>query len=973
MLRASAESVLFTSIYGGCTAGQLGSDDNNHFEADHITPAVASIIDIDGVKILLDCGLDFNAPPSKVGWYLSQLTAHLPTVDCVLLSSPEALYCGALPFVLKHVRRGVPVVAPSALCKTATHNVLGRFMARYANEAEFPVRGHTGTTTIYTMTNDDIFNAFRAVKEPYGNRTVLRRLHDQGASSFYRRRTPDDGTSAGGLINASDFEGIYEGEDAAQDADDHQREQEDQLSSIVAEPIGNYRIVGGYMWRLMYQTDDILYCPDYSLHPSSLLRRTAMPTRSTMVILGMPPSGYAEGKSVTQAGASSHRSLFDEHMPNLLRSVVDTFRREKDVLMPVTLSGRGLEMLMLIKQALQEKGVTSYSIVMVHYQAKELLARLKTMTSLLLDTLVYDSNDVFADVQTCKSLEELSKIPSPRLILADGLDLDDNLAPELLLGFLGGNGNLIVAVDDCPTSASAKGGAETNLQRLVRAAKSSNFSNSSFTWQYLRRAKLNTVELEQFYLAQERANELREQQQAELEIESRRTATVAYQEDMREGVTDANNWDSDDDDDASASIAGGRAAVTTTSSTGGLLPSGLYLPEKTAKTLSLALAKQSAAAASKGSGGAFCGIVFPQLDAYTSLATYLATPNPTNEDRGYGIPLSAAEISHLRRAAPHRIINDDAPLDLVLSVNDAQIEANIPCKVVWETASCNRVQATVITFPWLLYEGTLDAATIKQLLLSQLAGTVKKIVPLAATTDDVRALAAFCIEESSSFRAVASAQRVSARKDTTTTSADDGGSPQQHQLVVQLERNIPAQLAVAVFAFTVDLDPRFASYLQSSLRPVRETRSAGYWEVGHVNGVLGSRSEFVSDENVEPDAVSRKRRRTEGLGGVPVLTFPHGSTARSQSVGGKQNVEDVDDEVPLGSVYVGSLELPVVRDKLRQQLRQRVDVVRGLLTLEEAGACVRRSPSGDVTLSCIVGASMFEIREAIYAQYQHNL
>ncbi|CUG89661.1 cleavage and polyadenylation specificity, putative [Bodo saltans] len=946
MLRASAESVLFTSLYGGCSTTHSSST------AELTTPAVASVIDIDGVRILLDCGLDFNAPPQQVGWYLSQLAAQLPTIDCVLLSSPEALYCGALPFVIQHIRRGVPVVAPGPLCKTATHNVLGRFMARYANEAEFPVQGHAGITN-YRMTNDDIFNAFRAVKEPYGNRTVLRRLNDHGAMASFRRRTSDEPAAAGGLISASDFEGIYEGEDAAQDADEQQREQEDQLSSIVAEPIGNYRIIGGYMWRLMYQTDDILYCPDYSLHPSSLLRRTAMPTRSTMVILGMP-SGYAETKS--SSSSASHRSLFDEHMPNLLRSVVDTFRREKDVLMPVTLSGRGLEMLMLFKQSLQEKGVTSYNIVMVHYQAKELLARLKTMTSLLLDNLVYDSNDVFAEVQTCKSLDELKKIPSPRLILADGLDLDDNIAPELLLSFLGSSGNLIIAVDT-PTNGNA-GDEGTNLQRLVRASKLNNFANSSFTWQYLRRAKLNTVELENFYLAQERAIELREQQQAERDAELRRTA-VAYQEDMREGVTDVQNWDSDDDD-ATAPSNGGAGVKQLPAPDAAValqLPRGLYLPENTAKALRHALSKQTT--------GSSCGIVFPQLDTFTSLATYLATPNPTNEDRGYGIPLTPAEISHLRRAAPHRTINDDAPLDLVLSVNDAQIDANIPCKVVWETASCPRVQANVFVLPWMLYEGTLDVATIKQLLLSQLAGTVKKIVPLGATTSDVRTLTAFCNEESSSFRAVASAQRANTKKDVVT--ADE---QQKSQLVIQLVPNVPVQLAVAVFAFTVDLDPRFASHLQASLRPVRETRSAGYWEVGHVNGVLDSRSEFSSNNDSDSGSAARKRRRLEGLG-TPVLTFPH-ATASNESDAGETEIETFD-EVPLGSVYVGSLELPVIRDKLRQQLRQRVDVVRGLLTLEEAGACVRRSPSGDVTLSCVVGASMFEIREAIYAQYQHNL
>lgn len=967
MLRASAESVLFTNIYGGCHNGG--------------NKPISSILEIDGVRVLLDCGLDFNATPAAAGLCLTALLPHLPTVDCVLLSSPDAAFCGALPFVLKHARRGVPIIAPSALSKIATHNVLGRFMSRYANEAEFPLHDgstpHTySPTSPYVMTTDDIFNAFRAVKEPYGNRTVLKRLEELSSGAKRNRVDTADGAafdSSGGVVTASDFEGVaYAGDNG--DALDADEGGEALAQHIVAEPIGNYRIIGGYMWRLAYQTDDILYCPDFSLNPSALLRRTAMPTRSSMTILGFPP-GYAQqqvGAAVKQhpnGATPSYRALFDEHMPSLIRHITDTFRREKDVLMPVTLSGRGLEMLMTLRSALQEKGVTSYQVVLLHYQAKELLARLKTMTSLLLDQLVYEAADPFADIFTCKSVDEVALVPSPKLVFADGLTLDDSLAPELLVSFLASAGNLVITV--VGDNSVSEG---TNATRLLEHYK--HVSSSGFSWQYLRRAKLNKLELEHYYLAQEQARELQLRHEEENAARRRQqAAAVAFTEDMREGVTDKAAWD-DDDDDVLTSAGAGTATSALHDAASNLkqtqaLPDGLYLPERTAELLMRSVLPKPVV----GAGGQNNGIVFPQLESSTSLAMFLASPNHGNEDRGYGIPLSNAELAHLRRAAPHRVINDDAPVDLIHSVNDAQLEANIPCKIVVEAAVCDRVAATVVGFPVALYEGSVDAQTMRQVFLSRLAATVRKIVPLRASKEDVSAFSMLCQEEVQSFRAVASAQRGGVARGAGASVADT--------LVVGFEEGAPTQLAVAVFAFTVDLDPRFVSYLQTTLRPVHETKSAGYWEVGHVNGVLDSRSNIADMALVETqqpindggtEVRSVKRRRLEG-GGVPVLTFPSPSVHNHHIVQEDSAAADDDDqgEVPLGSVYVGALELPIVREQLRQQLRQRVEVVRGLLTLDDVGACVRKSPSGDITLSCIAGSSMFDIRETIYAQYQHNL
>lgn len=927
MLRASAESVIFTNIYGAVLDTTLGA----------ATP-VSSVLDIDGLKILLDCGWSADFQPN----FLALLHPHLATIDCVLLSSPDIRFCGALPYVLKHVRPGTHIVAPSALVRMATHNVLAHFMARYANQQEFNIAlPNDEAEELYVLKIDDIFGAFRAVKEPYGNRTVLRSVD----------RTMSTRAAAGDAVTAADFDGTAEdlgiGADTAQTGGDPGMDAKpdgEHREDVIAEPIGNSRVLGAHMWRLLYQSDDILYCPEYSWSPSTLLRRHLYPTSTTLGILGcMDFDNGAQlsanlhlrsgQQQVAEPNSSSaYRAAHEELVGQLLKGVTDTLRRERDVFLPVTVAGRGLEVALTLQAMLAEKGIVNYRVVIAHYQAKELLSRVRTMTDLLLEGLVYGEQDAFQNFICCRTINEVKEVPSPKIVFADGEEMHCNLSGELLLHMLQGQNLVLVPEQHHSVTAGSRVGSRSPAAALLDAARSGALSNEGFQYTYCRRTRLSKIELEHYYLAQEA---LEQKQRERLEHQAAAAASP-----RRDGGEDEDDWEADyADDDGSSNVNAGAAYPA----------SGISVPASSRTSV-----KNNAprlytpghqnvfgASAVVSSGNASKFLSFPSPDR-----PYVLPPNEP-----YGIPLTVTELQFMRRAAPQRIINDDAPLDLIQVVNDAQVEANIPCKILSESVRVDRVLAVVMRYPLLLYDGLMDAASQRHLLLEKFR-SVKTLVPFRGTFGDLRSVVAFCKAEYHNFRGL------------TRSGAGASSEPDVH-VQIPSSGGVPLQLANAVFSYEVEFDPPFLASLQHSLRTVKETRSAGTWDVGLVSGSLACRTSRADGDAADGEA-PLKRSRAEGAV-ANMLTFPSEQRSQTSKLSGESNV-------PIGSVFVGNFELPALRDYVKRELSNRAEMVRGMLVLGDDGsACVRKDQRGDVTLNCVVGSYMYDARDAIYAQFQQSL
>lgn len=246
MLRASAALLQFTAIYE--------SSPDLTAKAPY-----AFFLELDEVGILLDCGWDEDFSVS----YLEKLKPYAERADAVLLSSPQLNACGALPYVLAHLKPNAFVGAATSTTKVGLHGLLNPFLYQYPGTAEFAVGHET-----YLLSVDSIYSAFRSVREPFGNKVVI----------------PAKNSPIECCLHFAS------------------------------------RMLGGYAWTIHYQIDEILYCPDYSTKASYSLKRFDVPTSPNIALIDTSSAEMKEAPRVNYE--DQLQSLFKE-VQHTLRSGCD--------------------------------------------------------------------------------------------------------------------------------------------------------------------------------------------------------------------------------------------------------------------------------------------------------------------------------------------------------------------------------------------------------------------------------------------------------------------------------------------------------------------------------------------------------------------------------------------------------------------------------------------------------------------------
>ncbi|ORC91859.1 putative cleavage and polyadenylation specificity factor [Trypanosoma theileri] len=604
MLRASAASIKLTNLYGAPSGDTY-----------HASDPFANLIEIDGIRILLDCGWNDTFDSH----YLDKLLPYLGDVHAVLFSTSELSSCGALPFVLEHIRPGTCIAAAGSTSKIGLHGVLHPFLYLFPNSHTFQL----DSGIEFEMTVDKIYSTFRSVTEPYGGKVTIR--HRDVEVECY--------------------------------------------------PIFTGRMLGGHGWLIKYQIDELFYCPDFSLKPSYALKRFVPPTTATLL--------FIDGSPLHLSGNSGKK--YEEQLNTFIREVLSTLRNGKNVLIPVSVAGRGLEILTIVIRLLMEKGGDNYTVVLASMQAAELLGKASTMTEVLLDEVILSEHPLFANVVTCKTAQEVMNVTGPKVCIADGETLDYGISAELLEYFLqtepDERENLIVL----PTTPKQ----QTNAFTIATSSK-----GDVIKLQYTKRLPLGKEELEEYYIQLE--YELEEQKKA---MESGAYEVAAIEED-----------ESEKDEDA-----GGEEEKTVEKvqqcTPGLVLPSYISFTSK--------------------------HLQFPILE--TTIA--LNSASLKKMDYSYGIPVSDELQTLMRRRAPARVYSDEGPEGIQLH-NDVQAEANIPSKTVLVTTNMRKNARVFMTD----LSGFADSSIMRSLLKSRFSFP-KKIVVIRGTIDDHRTLTQFCRSE----------------------------------------------------------------------------------------------------------------------------------------------------------------------------------------------------------------------------------
>ncbi|RNF10385.1 putative cleavage and polyadenylation specificity factor [Trypanosoma conorhini] len=604
MLRASASSIKLTSLYGAPTGDTY-----------HPSAPFASLVEVDGVRILLDCGWNDEFDVS----FLDALLPYLGDVHAVLFSTPELVSCGALPFVMEHIPPGTCVAAAGSTAKMGLHGVLHPFLYLFPNTNTWQLEKGTE----FELTVDKVYSAFRSVTEPYGGKVTIR--HRDAEVECY--------------------------------------------------PIFSGRMLGGHGWLIKYKIDELFYCPDFSLKPSYALKRFVPPTTPTLL--------FIDGSPLHLSGNTGRK--YEEQLNTLIREILGTLRNGKDVLIPVSVVGRGLEILTIVTHLLTEKGGDNYTVVFASVQAAELVAKASTMTEALVDEIILSERQLFANVVTCKTAEEALSVAGPKICIADGETLDYGVSAELLEHFLQSDAdereNLIVLPGTPKPHTNAFTVAAANKGDLINL-------------RYTSRSPLGKEELEEYYL------------QLELELEEQRKT-------LEGGAYEVASLEDDASDDEEVA---GREEEKQTGKTQQCTP-GLVLPSYMSFV-------------SKH-------LQFPILETAASLNNAVIK----KLDYSYGIPISEELQVLMRRKAPARVYSDEGPEGIQMH-NDAQAEANIPSKTFANTVVARKNSRVFMTD----LSGFADTATMRSLLKSRFS-FAKKIVLIRGTVDDYRALYQFCRSE----------------------------------------------------------------------------------------------------------------------------------------------------------------------------------------------------------------------------------
>lgn len=621
------------------------------------------------------------------------------------------------------------------------------------------------------------------------------------------------------------------------------------------------RMLGGYAWSIKYQIDELFYCPDYSMKSSYSLKNFTIPTTPNILLI---ESFSCERKETTST------DKFEDQLQQLFKEMQHTLRSGSDVLIPIDVAGRGIEVVNIIVHLLQEKGGDKYKVVLAAVQAQEIIGKAVTMTEAFRDDVILSENGLFSTLTVCKNAAEVMQVGGPKVCLADGASLDCGVAGELLVHFLSknreGGENLIVFTE--------RPGRHTNAYRVFHSAPM-----EVMTYSVTRRCPLNEEEREEYYI--------RIEKEVEEQRKERAKALITVEEDQIE------DEDEEGVDDIAENDKGGA-------------PSG-------------------ASNSSRKIVGLYTTHGFQDSKAKFLQFGVIAPPKSINSYQGmvYGIPMNEEEELMMKKLGSTKIISDAGPEDLLLT-NDAQREANLPCKVFVETFSfpreCKIAMCDLSGHPE-------TANSVKSLIKSKFAFS-KKIVCLRGNFDSFQSLLKFCKSEK---------------------------SIKCGENVFWAQGDIPVKLDTPISSYTVTLDSGLEQQLPKMLKRVREHNSSGDWEVGWVDGCLTTRMrkiESTASRGVTEDHLL--------LHSVPDDRIEGCATHREH------------EDVARGSFFVGNVELNRIKEATRKNFTSEFYQKAPLLVYDD-GVCVRRSSDGTITIASLPTSSFFEVRRTIYDQFHQVL
>ncbi|CAK4627387.1 unnamed protein product [Aphanomyces euteiches] len=296
---------------------------------------------------------------------LEPLAKVIDRVDLVLISHPDLAHMGALPYAVGTLGLKAPVYATLPVYRMGEIVLYEAYQARTKDDLEFKL-----------FSLDDV---------------------DQVLETFIQLKYSQK------LKLSGEGEGIY----------------------ITPHAAGH--LIGGSIWSIAKETDEIIYAVDYNHRAEHVLSKTVLDTftRPTLLITGSLHIDKQQPKM-----RDRDEMLKDE--------IVQVLRRGGDVLIPCDSAGRLLEVLHVLDQywiKLKLKDPIALLHTMSFYTPKAAQAMLEWCSERISKNFDIGKPNPFnfTHVNLVHTLEQLDKLPSPKVILATSPTLNHGFGKELLM------------------------------------------------------------------------------------------------------------------------------------------------------------------------------------------------------------------------------------------------------------------------------------------------------------------------------------------------------------------------------------------------------------------------------------------------------------------------------------------------------------------------------------------------------------
>eukprot|EP00118_Oscarella_pearsei_P004174 m.17358 g.17358 ORF g.17358 m.17358 type:complete len:752 (+) comp27458_c0_seq1:6-2261(+) len=411
------------------------------------------LLQLDDFTFLVDCGWDGSLSESAI----SEVASVVHEIDAVLLSYPDLLHLGALPYLVGKCGLRCDIYATVPVFKMGQMFMYDFYQSRQ-NYEDFDV-----------FTLDDVDTAFEQIKQLKYSQSVT--LKGKGLG-------------------------------------------------ITITPQAAGHLIGGTVWKIAKQGEEIVYAIDYNHRKERHLDGAFLETIAKPTLL------------ITDAfSAWTPQPRRKERDQNLQVTIQNTLRSGGNVLMCVDTAGRVLEISQTLEHMWRNRdtGLATYSLVLLNNVAYNVIEFAKSQMEWMSDKIMKVFSDQrnnpfqFKHLTLCHSLKEAEKLKDPKVVLASVDDLECGFSRELFIQWAENKKNTIIL-----TSKPAQG----TLARTL-----------------IDQPKLNVVELQIRKKVELQGEELEEFKREQLERQQREVREeVAMQMKLRRRTMDGLMDDSDEDD-----------------------------------------------------------------------------------------------------------------------------------------------------------------------------------------------------------------------------------------------------------------------------------------------------------------------------------------------------------------------------------------------------------------------------------------